>query len=169
MDFDWKATLGKIAPLAATFIGGPWAGLAADAIGAVFGEETTPDEARMEELISKATPAQLMELKQIDAQLKIKMRELDIKEDQLVYDDKDSARDMQKSTHSKMPAVLAIFLTVGFFGAFVMLMRMEVIEANAAMVYSMLGSLGTAWIGSMQFWHGTTKSSQNKTDLLKGK
>ena len=166
MDFDWKATLGKIAPLAATFIGGPWAGIAADAIGAVFGEEETPNEARMADLIENATPAELMKLKQIEGGLKIKMRELDIKEEDLVYADKDSARKMQQTTQSKMPGILAIFLTIGFFGSMATMMFIEVPAANQALVYSMVGSLGAAWLGSMQFYFGTTKSSQNKTEMM---
>ena len=94
------------------------------------------------------------------------MRELDIKEEDLVYADKDSARKMQQTTQSKMPGILAIFLTIGFFGSMATMMFIEVPAANQALVYSMVGSLGAAWLGSMQFYFGTTKSSQNKTEMM---
>ena len=147
-------------------IGGPWGGLAAKAIGAVFGHEseTPPDEAQMSEYISKATPEQLVQLKQIDADLKIKNKELGIKDDELVYADKADAR----ATHndSNMPGALAVLLTIGFFGSLIALMFVQVPEPNKPIVYMMIGSLGTAWIGAMQYYHGTTKSSGEKTRLM---
>lgn len=168
MGFDWKKALGKIAPLAGTMIGGPWGGLAADAIGKVFGHtgDTPPDEAQMSEYISKATPEQLVQLKSIDSDLKKSMREFDIKEDELVYEDKADARAMQRETRSPMPAAIVILLTIGVFVTMYALFKYPVPEANKALVYSMAGSLMTAWLSSIHFFVGTTKSSQEKTKLM---
>jgi hypothetical protein len=166
MSFDWKAALGKIAPLAGTMLGGPWGGLAGKAIGEVFGHEgeTPPDEAQMAAYIEKATPDQLIALKQIDADLKIKNKELNIKDDELTYKDKADARATHKD--SQMPGILAILLTVGLFGSLIALMFIEVPEANKAIVFMMLGSIATAWAASMSYYHGTSKSSQEKTKLM---
>ena len=74
---------------------------------------------------------------------------------------------MQKEVKSVMPGILAAILTLGFFGALAALMQIEVPEKNEALVYTMLGSLGAAWLSAMQFYYGTTKSSQDKTGMLK--
>lgn len=166
MSFDWKATLGKIAPLAGTMLGGPWGALAGKAIGEVFGHEgeTPPDDSQMADYIAKATPEQLVSLKEIDAKLKIRQKELNIKDDELTYADKADARATHKD--SNMPGVLAILLTVGFFGALVALMFVEVPESNKAIVYMMLGSIATAWAASMSYYHGSSKSSSDKNKLM---
>jgi len=166
MGSKWKQVLSKVAPLAGTMIGGPWGGLAAKAIGAVFGHEgeAPPDEAQMAEYIEKATPEQLVQLKQIDSDLKIKMKELGIKESELAFDDKADARAAHKD--SKMPGILAIILTIGFFGSLIAMMLVEIPEANKTIVNIMVGSLGTAWIGSMQYFNGTTLGSHTKTKLM---
>lgn len=170
MDFNWKDTLKKVAPLAATMLGGPWGGLAAAAIGAVFSDsDTPPDEQQVAQWVSTASPEQLVQIKQIDANLRIKMREFGIKEDELVFDDKDSARKMQMENKSAFPALLSTLLTVGFFGLLIGLMTTAIPEANKNTLYVMVGSLGTAWVGSVQFWFGTTKGSSDKTALLGGK
>ena len=167
MDINWKATLKKIAPLAATMIGGPWGGLAAAAIGAALGKDDATEQ-DIAKLLPTATPEQLVAIRKADADLKVKLKELDIKQEELVYTDKDSARGMQKEVRSAMPGILAIALTLGFFSALGTLMKVAIPEANSSIVYLMLGSLGTAWIGATQFYFGTTQSSSDKNKLLAG-
>ena len=165
--FNWKDTIKKIAPIAGTMIGGPWGALAGKAIGKVFGHEgdQPPTEMEMADYISGASPEKLVELKGIDANLKIKMRELGIKEDELVYDDKKDARSTHKD--SQMPAILALMLTVGFFGLLISLLVIDKIpSANMTIINIMLGSLGTCWLGAMQYYFGTTKSSGDKTKIM---
>ena len=166
MSFNWKDTLVKIAPYAGTMIGGPWGGLAAKAIGAVFGHEseTPPDEAQMSEYISKATPEQLVQLKQIDADLKIKNKELGIKDDELVYNDRANARATHKD--SRMPAVIVISLTVMVVSMVVALFIYEPPGDNKALLYSICGQILTAWGASIAYFVGTTKSSAEKTRLM---
>ncbi len=171
MGFDWKSTLSKIAPLAGTMLAGPWGGMAGKAIGDIFGHQgdTPPSESEMAGYIDKATPEQLVALKGLDANLRIRMRELDIKEDELVYEDKDSARKMQIANRSSVPAILVLVLTLGVFAMFGALMYFTVPEANKAIVYMIAGSVLTGWVGSVQFFVGTTKSSQEKTQLMANK
>jgi hypothetical protein len=79
-------------------------------------------------------------------------------------DDRKSARDMQTSTHSRMPAVLALLVTVGFFGILYALMMGYAKPSNELMI--MLGSLGTAWSGIIAYYFGSSAGSQAKTDAL---
>ena len=166
MKFDWKSTLSKIAPLAGTMIGGPWGGLAAQAIGTVFGHDskTPPDETQMSKYISTATPDQLIKLKTIDADLKKRMREYDIKDDELVYDDRANARATHKD--SRMPAIIVLSLTAMVIGMVVALFVFEPPGQNKALLYSIAGQVLTAWGASIAYFVGTTRSSQEKTKLM---
>ncbi len=170
MGFDWKQTLAKIAPLAGGMIGGPFGALAGQAIGKVFGHDgdAALTEKEMSNYIQNATPEQLVQLKGIDSNLQIRLKELDIQEDQLVYDDKADARALQKVTKSSIPAALVIILTIGVFAMFAALMYFNVPEANKVVVGGIIGSVSTAWVGSVQFFVGTTKSSQDKTQIMAG-
>ena len=71
---------------------------------------------------------------------------------------------MQQSTHSFIPPVLAILVTVGFFGILVGLM-METFKTSDALLL-MLGSLGTAWTAIMSFYFGSSAGSQAKDAML---
>ena len=79
-------------------------------------------------------------------------------------DDRKSARDLQAATRSKMPAVLAILVTIGFFGILYALMMGYAKPSNELMI--MLGSLGTAWSGIIAYYFGSSAGSQAKTDAL---
>lgn len=171
MGFDWRKTLGAIAPLAGTMIGGPFGAIAGAAVGKIFGHEEgkVPSEKEMAQYIEKATPDQIVELKKLDDQLEIRMEELGIQREQLSYDDTDSARKMQTANNSNFPAILCIMLTIGFFGSLALMMSVVIPKANEPTVYMMIGSLGTCWIGSCQFWNGTTKGSADKNNMLSEK
>lgn len=168
MDFEWKKMLGSIAPVIGTAIGGPFGAIAGKMIGDIFGHEgdEAPTERELKQYLSKATPEQVVQLKQLDSEFQIKMRELGIREEELSYKDTADARDMQKQNKSNFPAILCTMLTIGFFGALWALMIYEIPETNKATIYLMIGSLGTAWVGSVQFWVGTTKGSGDKNNML---
>lgn len=79
-------------------------------------------------------------------------------------DDRKSAREMQSTTRSRMPAILALLVTVGFFGILYALMMGYAKPSNELMI--MLGSLGTAWSGIIAYYFGSSAGSQAKTDAL---
>lgn len=172
MAFDWRKTLGAIAPLAGTMIGGPFGAIAGKALGSIFGhpeDGDVPTPSEMAEYIEKATPEQIVELKKLDGKLRIKMKELEIKEDQLSYDDTADARAMNVANKSKYPPILTTILLVGFFASLAGLMFIQIPKANEAVIYVMVGTLGTMAIAAVQFWVGTTKGSSDKNNMLHAK
>ena len=84
--------------------------------------------------------------------------------EQLAVQDRKSARDMQTTTKSFIPPLLALIITLGFFGILVGMMTGKVTSSDALML--LLGSLGTAWTGVISFYFGSSASSQNKDQLL---
>jgi len=156
---DW---LKAIAPTLATAIGGPFGtmayGLAATALG------VSPEEAQKTIESGKLTSEQIASVQQAEIAIKARAQELGLDFAKLENEDRKSARDMQISTKSWIPAVLAIAVTIGFFGILVGMMTETFKTSDALML--MLGSLGTAWTGIIGFYFGSSASSQNKDNLL---
>jgi len=166
MEFDWKGLVRKVAPMLGTAVGGPLGGIAVQAISqAVLGRDNG-DEQEIEAALKTATPETLLALKKSEQEFKVKMRELDISEEQLAYDDAASARNRQIATKDKTPDVLAYMLLVAFCGALAGLFYFTVPSDNAKLVYTMLGSLGTLTITAMQYFHGSSRGSARKDETI---
>ena len=157
---DW---LKQIAPTIATAMGGPLAGMAVSAISKAIGVE--PE--KVGDLISnnKLTAEQIAQVKIAEIELQKQANELGLNFEKLAVDDRKSAREMQATTRSIVPPVLAAIVTLGFFGIMVMMLLGKV-DSNNPAILMMLGSLGTAWTGIIAYYFGSSAGSQAKTDLL---
>jgi len=157
---DW---LKQIAPTIATAMGGPLAGMAVSAISKAIGV----DPSEVGDLISnnKLTAEQIAQVKIAEIELQKQAQELGLNFEKLEVEDRKSARDMQASTKSIVPSLLAGAVTVGFFSIMVMMLFNKIDSSNPA-ILMMLGSLGTAWTGIIAYYFGSSASSQAKTDLL---
>ena len=156
---DW---LEQIAPGIATALGGPLAGLAVSAISRALGIDEKDVQNTIES--GKLTADQLASIKQAEIELQKQANELGLDFEKLAVDDRKSARDMQAVTKSSIPAILAIGVTIGFFGILIGLMTDNVTKSDALLL--MLGSLGTAWTAIVSFYFGSSASSQNKDEML---
>jgi hypothetical protein len=155
--------LKQIAPTIATAMGGPLAGMAVSAISKAIGVE--PE--KVGDLISnnKLTAEQIAQVKIAEIELQKQANELGLNFEKLAVDDRKSAREMQATTRSIVPPVLAAIVTFGFFGIMVMMLLGKV-DSNNPAILMMLGSLGTAWTGIIAYYFGSSAGSQAKTDLL---
>lgn len=154
--------LEQIAPGIATALGGPLAGLAVTAISKALGIDEKDVQSTIEQ--GKLSADQLAAIKQAELQLQAQAQELGLNFEKLAVDDRKSAREMQASTKSIIPAVLAIGVTVGFFAILIGLMTDNVTKSDALLL--MLGSLGTAWTAIVSFYFGSSASSQSKDEML---
>lgn len=158
--------LGQIAPSIATALGGPLAGVAVRTLSnALFGHEDGTEQ-QVSDALSSATPDQLAAIKKIDADFKVRMRELDIDLERISAGDRNSARQMQQNTKDSTPKILAYFITFGFFGALVWILVFGLPQTGTEVLLMMLGSLSTSWTGVMQFYYGSSLGSKAKTDAL---
>jgi hypothetical protein len=82
MDFDWKKTLPFIGALATGGVPALVAA-AAGALGDALGTPVDPTQSGIDTAMKNATPEQMAALKQIDADLKTKMRAFDVQEKQI--------------------------------------------------------------------------------------
>lgn len=156
---DWLKT---IAPTIATALGGPLAGLAIEAVSKAVGIDPKDVQATISE--GKLTADQIMLLKQAEIDMAARAQEMGLDFAKLNVEDRKSAREMQAETRSYIPAILAVTVTVGFFGILVGMMTETFKTSDALML--MLGSLGTAWTGIIAFYFGSSAGSQAKDDLL---
>jgi len=157
---DW---LKQIAPTIATALGGPLAGMAVSAISKAVGV----DEDKVQDMISsnKLNADQVAQLKMAEIELAKQAQDLGLNFEKLSVEDRKSAREMQATTRSWMPPILAGAVTVGFF-AIMTLMFFNKVDSNNPAILMMLGSLGTAWTGIIAYYFGSSAGSQAKTEMM---
>ena len=161
--------LGQVAPSIATALGGPLAGVAVRTLsGALFGHEEGTEQ-QVAEAITAATPEQLSAIKKIDADFKVRMKELDIDLERIAAGDRDSARQMQRETKDWLPKALAVFIVFGFFGILLWMMVFGLPKTGVEALLMMVGSLTSAFGGVVQFYFGSSAGSKEKNNLLAAK
>jgi hypothetical protein len=179
MSASWQDALTvveKLAPTIASVLGGPLLGGGVAALEGVFGLTPAPStsmddrQAAVAAAISGATPEQLGAMRKSDQDFAARMAEAGFKDTEtlaaLTVQDTVSARVMQASNKSWTPPILTWLITLGFFGMIGLLFYVDIPKANQALVYSLTGTLGTAWLIAVHFWYGSTQGSQNKDVLL---
>ncbi len=163
--------LKAIAPTIATVLGGPLAGMAVSVIGDAMGV-SDPTQEKITKMFESGqmTADQIAQIKQAEIALVAKLKELDIDLERIHAGDRDSARKMQTVTQSGLPGLLAVLVTLGFFGILIGMMTGSLkTTGNTEALLIMLGALGAAWGAVVQFYFGSSASSQSKDRLLAGK
>ena len=158
----------SVAPLLATAVGGPVGGLAVQVLGEVLGV-SEPTQQKIEKVFSSGqmTGEQIAAVRQAELKFEQRAQELGIDLEKIHAEDRRSARDMQVQTKSRIPGVLAILITIGFFGILVgMLTGALVASGNNEALLIMLGALGAAWGSVVNFYYGSSSGSSDKTNLL---
>ena len=163
---DWKSVIGVVAPTLATALGGPLAGLAVESLGKVMGmDQPTVDKVKDAFAQGQLTGDQIAQLKQAEIALQLRMRELDISEQQLYAGDRDSARKMQMATQSIWPGLLSAVTTLAVLGVIGARMTGLALPEDSTTI-QLIGSLTTGWGLCLSYWFGTTRGSAQKTELL---
>jgi hypothetical protein len=163
-NLDW---LKSVVPTIATALGGPLAGVAATFVADKLGLGDKTVEA-VQAAISGASPDQLIQMKQIDADLQKYFASLDIQIDQIDAGDRASARDREiKTGDSLTPRILAAVVVIGFFGTlwFLFLYGVSAEKAGSA-VLILVGVLGSGFGQVLNYFFGSTKGSADKTALI---
>lgn len=158
--------LKTLAPMLGTAFAGPLGGIAASFLADKLGVQEKTIAAVTEALSTGGmTSEQITSIREAETEFKKWMGDNQIKQDQLVVEDRKSARDMQIATHSRMPAVLTIMVTIGFFSVLGALLAMPELKTNE-IVLVMVGQLSAVWGACVAFYVSTTFSSASKNQLL---
>jgi hypothetical protein len=173
---DVAGVVENLAPTIASVIGGPLAGSGVSALEKLFGltpESKASTDNRLDTVaasISGATPQQLEDMRKCDQDYAVAMAQAGFKDAEtlasLKVQDTVSARTMQTTNRSIVPAWLTFVITIGFFGLLVGLFCAPVPETSRALIYSATGTLGTVWLVVVHFWFGSTSDTAQVNDLL---
>lgn len=167
MSFGEKAkqVLATVAPLLGTALGGPLGTVAGTLLAGALG--TPPgDQKAAEAALLTATPETFAKLKQAEMDFQARMKELDISEEKLVYDDIASARTRETIVKDRTPSILALLITVGFFGTLTFMLTKGIPTAGGEALLVLLGSLATAWAGVVSYYFGSSMGSATKDKTL---
>lgn len=169
-----KHILATVAPALADAALGPFAPLANLAIAKIFGVKAN-DPAAISKAVQNATPEQLLALKQEGDAFEVRMTELGITRDKMVFDDLANARAMQVET--KDPTVARLAWTI--IGGFLMLSLVQIVGMVFApdavakippqgwlLIGNVSGYLANESKQAASFYFGSTETSHTKDTTI---
>ena len=160
---DWKKIVGTVAPVLGTALGGPLGGVAGNVISSVLGVENT--EEAIAQAITSGDPEVLAKIKQAELDFRERMRELDIEEERLAFQDLDSARHREMTVKDRVPGFLGITTVLLFvtYAAAVTFWPTPLKEGVVNLVFGWVGGMATSvmtyYFGSS---HGRDKQLGSK-------
>lgn len=166
---NWTDTLRAVAPGIATLLGGPLAGAI---VGELSNTLLSKPDGTLEEVaaaVASASPDVLVKLKQLENDIRTKFVDAGIRWEELTGQDRASARDLQKVTKSKVPAILAALAIVTLFAmvAALWFFGMPKDRELAAILTMLVAMMRDEVKAVYNFWFGTTASSSDKNELLR--
>ena len=160
----------NIAPTLGTLVGGPLGAAGGAVVGRIAAALGAPadDEEAMVAALATATPEQIAEVRKIDNEFKVRMKELGLRPDELEVEDRGNARSMAEKLGNLPQIIFTVMLTVLIAIVTYALFYVEMPEENRVVAGTFLGVLIREWAGSMHFWFGTSIGSQKKDGALLG-
>ena len=155
-----------------TALGGPFGGLAGVALAKALGTDIGggTDEAALAAAVRGATPEQILAVRKADADFQITMTQLGYKSvsdlEAIAAGDRANARGREIALRDMTPKVLAVGITLGFFGILAFMLQFEVPPGSRDVLNIMLGSLGTAWISVVTYYFGSSAGSARKDEII---
>ena len=157
-----KSILAAVAPTLAAAIGGPLAGVAAQAITQKLTGEPVTDLDQLEAVLEAANPDDLIALKEIEADFAIKMERAGIDLAKIDADDRNSARDRQVRMKDWTPSILGVLIIFGFFGVLAYIFKYGLPEEGSEVLLIMVGSPGVMTSSVGNYFFGSSAGSKTK-------
>ena len=149
-----KNIIGAVAPTIGTALGGPMGSMAANMVAEALGCE--PEPKKIEAAVQAATPEQLAELKKIDKDFEVRMKELDVDLYALETQDIQDARG--KFSKDWTSRIMGMSVVGGFMG-YIFLVTLQPPEQNSeALINLVLGYLGGLASAVISFYFGASNS-----------
>lgn len=163
MGFDWRSTLATVAPTIATALGGPLAGMAVKVAADALGIEA--DESELQQALATGDPEVLAKLKQANQDFLVRMKELGIREEELVYKDRADARQMYEKTGTILVPLLSIIIISAFLGMVWYILSGEA-KVESALAGTLIGYVSAKAEQVVAFLFGSSQGSKEKTAAM---
>jgi hypothetical protein len=174
---NWKNLIVKVAPMIGTALGGPLAGTAISMVEGALGcnkaggGDIAARGAAIGTALQNCTGDQLLALKNADNDFALKMQALGFQDAEsiaaLAEQDRASARDREVQTKDWTPRVLALGVTIGFFGLLIFMAVRSVPVSSKDVLNILLGSLGAGWVSIVSYYFGSSsENAASKTAAL---
>jgi hypothetical protein len=158
---------------AAASLGGPLGTMAANAVGKALGvDKVDASPNGIESAITKAgaSPEQIAAMQKAEQDFQVEMQKLgfDHVEDleKIAADDRANARSREIQVKDKMPMLLGLIVTSGFFGI-VILMCFHAFPADTKdTLLMLLGALAVGWKDVMGYFFGSSAGSDAKNEII---
>lgn len=160
-----KQVIATVAPTIGAAIGGPLGGAAGTFLANALGVKPG-DAAAVSAALTSASPETLLALKKADNEFQTHLADLGVQSEQIAAGDRDSARKREMTVRDYTPALLAVLVTVGFFGVLGYLLVAGKPATGGDALLVMLGALGGAWASIISYYFGSSASSKSKDQLL---
>ena len=160
--------LKQLAPTAATLLGSPLAGMAVDAIGNALGlKDATKDQVK--DLLTSGTlnADQMAAIKKAEADLILKVKELDIDMEKVHAGDRASARDMAAKTGDIWtPRIIALVVFIVWGAVNWKLFNGTISGDMRELVARALGTLDGTLLAVVYYYFGSSSGSKDKTEAI---
>lgn len=169
-DFDWKNAVTTIAPSLATALAPELglAGVAIRAIGQAFGMQDATEQ-QVSEAIAKATPADLLAMRNADQQFQKDMASIGVDLEKIAAEDRANARDREiKTGDSWTPRILGAVVVIGYLAVQWYIMSHIVPTEMREIVLRSMGTLDMALGLVLGYYFGSSAGSARK-DVVIGK
>ena len=159
-----KDVISVVAPVLGGALGGPLGGLAGHVLSNVLGGG---DQEALEDAILNQNPETLLLVKKAEIEFKQKLREMEVREEEIYAADSADARDLAKTNMRPHMILSTVFIT-GYFVTLGMFFLGEVtVPDRLKDAFLLLLGVITATVPTiMAFWFGSTAGSARKTDML---
>ena len=158
--------LATLAPTVASVMGGPLAGMATSALINAMGLAPETSKEELMKAVAGATPEQLIKLKQVEAQLILDLKKLDVDVERLQVENTKDARAREVATKDWTPRILAGLIIGLYIGVQFYLLGFVLDDRQVNIVMRSLGTLDAAVGLVLGYYFGSSVGSANKTDQL---
>lgn len=156
-----KEAVAKVAPIAGTLLGGPAGSAVGALISSALGSENTPESV----MAALGNPDNIVKLKELESNERQHLQAMQLQTLQAELADVQNARAEHKQSY--MPAVVTVMLTLICAGLLYSVLTIEMGDNNKELAFTLFGTCFTLWGACINYWVGTTRSSAEKTSLLR--
>lgn len=168
---NWKDLVRGVAPTIGAALGGPAAGIAVKYLATELLGKPEATESEVAQFVNElASPDQLLQLKKLEQEFALKMKELNIDVFRLEVADRQGAREMAKFNIWPQVVLSTLFI-VGYFsimGGLIYFSDIEINDRVLGILNTVVGVLTAAIPMILQFWFGSSMGSKEK-DLYRHK